>query len=125
MKNKTIGIIIQAFYGNRTYTETKEEDIDYIVLGYLDKSKISPKEKFDRTIIRIPNSKCVLLYNKYQEETYLSRRDPDYTPKPLATIPELNLSIYSRCFICRIDDNGNLESIQPEDNDIISKYLAR
>lgn len=117
-------VIMQAMYGNRTEIHLKEEDIDYYILGYLTKD-LPITEPFDRTIIRIPNSNCVIVYNKYQEVKVLNRKDETHHPKPLASIPELNITLYSRCLMCRIDDNGKLQSIKNEDIEFINKYLIK
>ena len=119
---------MQAFYGNRTYTDLREDTIDYMLQGVLDK-KFGLDYEADRTTIVIPDSKCVLVYNKYQEADQLKQNEEwkqrdGYIAKPLATVPELGVEIYSRCFICRMSDAGKLESIQDEDAAVVSKYLA-
>ena len=119
---------MQAFYGNRTYTDLREDTIDYMLQGVLDK-KFGLDYEADRTTIVIPDSKCVLVYNKYQEADQLKQNEEwkqrdGYIAKPLATVPELGVEIYSRCFICRMSDAGKLESIQDEDAAVVYKYLA-
>lgn len=117
MKKDLIYIVAQAFYGNRTETEISREEIDHFILGYLD-SSIKITEKIDRTIVRVPNTKnIVIVYNKYKEENHSNMN-------PLAVIPENNIKIYSRCIVCRMNDNGEFESLQGEDYDQFMKYLA-
>ena len=129
MKNELIHIISQGFYGNRTGTELRRESVDRFILGY-QTDDLSVTEPIDRTIVRLPDSKSVvLIYNKYQEAAWLETKDralreDNYVIKPLATIPELGLNLYSRCIACRMNDNGNLESIETEDLDILDRYLA-
>lgn len=121
MKEKVerIFVIAQAFYGNRTGTTIKREDVDCIILGYLDSSLVN-HEQIDRTIIRIPNSdQLVLIYNKYQEALKNKGKH-----KPLAVIPEEHIEIYSRCIVCRMDENGVLQSLQDGDSEKFMKYLA-
>ena len=102
MKNELICIISQAFYGNRTGTEIRRENIDRFILGY-QTDDFDVTEAIDRTVIHLPGSNnLVLVYNKYQEEERLkvkerALREDNYIVKPLASIPELNLDIYSRC----------------------------
>ena len=118
-KNNLLRIITQAFYGNRTATEVNESDIDAFILGYTDNS-LTISEEIDRTIIHVPdNENIVLIYNKYQEESYANSND-----KPLVSIPEIGLTLYSRCIACRMNDNGQLESLHNEDCEIILKYFA-
>ena len=32
--------------------------------------------------------------------------------KPLATIPELDLTLYSRCLVCRMNEDGTFASLE-------------
>lgn len=131
---KTLGfdlltIISQAFYGNRTMTEIRPEDMDRFVLGYLD-SSLEISEPIDRTVVRIPGSdSLVLVYNRYQEEERLKEgekllREENYEIKPLAVIPEINLTLYSRCIALRMNEDGSFASLQEGDSRILVKYLA-
>lgn len=124
-----INIVAQAFYGNRVGTEVNREDVDRLILGYTDNS-IEVKEKINRTIVNIPNEdNIVIVYNKYQEEEELNRKEKlfkekDYVLKPLAVIAEENIEIYSRCIVCRISTDGELESLQSGDYEKVVNYLA-
>ena len=127
--NNTISIVSQAFYGNRTGTEIAPEKLDRFILGYLD--DYPTDYPIDRTIVKIPNEdNIVLVYNKYKEaerrkdkEKYFKKNE--YILKPLATIPELNIEIYSRCIACRMNEYGEPESLQDGDYEKIVKYLAK
>lgn len=129
MTNSLISIIAQAFYGNRTGTEIKKENVDRFILGVLDDS-IPIVETIDRTVIPIPNlENLVIVYNKHQEgeklkdkEKYL--KEDGYELKPLAFIPEEKLEIYSRCIVCRVNEEGELESLEEGDYEKFVKYLA-
>ena len=127
--NKNLNVVAQAFYGNRTRTTVYENDLDRFILGYLNDSFVVNK-KIDRTIVNIPNfDNIVIVYNKYQEEDELKRKEKllkeeDYELKPLVIIPENDFEIYSRCIVCRIDENGELESLQNGDYQKFVKYLA-
>lgn len=129
MKNERICIIAQAFYGNRTGAEIRRENIDRFILGY-QSDDLVVTEPIDRTIIRLPGSdKLVLIYNKYQEEERLkvkerALREDNYVIKPLAAIPELNLEIYSRCIVCRMNADGVFGSLAEGDFEIWDRYLA-
>ena len=129
-------IITQAFYGNRTQTGLKEPDIDqFIQMGSIGVDPINRKPfslmyPADRTIVRIPGTEeLILMYNKYMEEeaiesnkVYFEKKG--YVARPLAEIPELDLKIYSRCIVLRMDADGHLKSLQDEDYPILWKYLA-
>lgn len=129
MKNEHISIISQAFYGNRTGTEIRRENIDRFILGY-QTDDFDVTEAIDRTVIHLPGSdNLVLVYNKHQEEERLkvkerALREDNYVIKPLASIPELDLEIYSRCIVCRMNAVGGFESLGEEDSEIWSRYLA-
>ena len=98
-------------------------------MGYVD-SSIKVTEKIDRTIINIPNTdNLVIVYNKYNEEEALKRKEEafaedGYETKPLVTIPENNIKLYSRCIVCRMNENRELESLQNGDYEKFVKYLA-
>ena len=129
-KSDLLTIIAQAFYGNRTMTEISVEDMHRLILGYLDRS-LEVRQPIDRTIVRVPGTDgFVLVYNKYQEEKRLRQgeellREEGYEIKPLAIVPELNLTLYSRCIALRMNENGEFGSLQEGDGEFIEKYLAR
>ena len=129
MNNDLISIIAQAFYGNRVGTEIRKKNIDRFILGILDNTR-PITETVDRTIIPIPDiENIVIVYNKHREEKRLKDKEEyfkedGYELKPLAFIPEKNLEIYSRCIVCRINDEGELESLEEGDYEKFIKYLA-
>ena len=118
MKENLINIVAQAFYGNRTATEINREEIDRFILGYLDDS-IEITSQIDRTIVSVPNTNnIVIVYNKHEENK------TDNNVKPLVIIPENDIEIHSRCIVCRMNDDGEFESLQNDDFDKFIKYLA-
>jgi hypothetical protein len=129
MKNEknNISIVAQAFYGNRMGTAVSREDIDRFILGYLG-DELATEEPIDRTIIHVPNTNnLVIVYNKYFEEEERNRKDrllkeKNYVLKPLAIIGDMEL--YSRCIACRINEDGELDSLQKGDYEEIVKYFA-
>ena len=121
MNKHLIKIMAQAFYGNRTATEIERGEIDRFVLGYLDKNIFIDDAEIDRTIIKVPNTdNIVIVYNKYEEEE--ARKNKMF--KPLIVIPEDNIEIYSRCIVCRVDENGEFEDLQKEDFEKFIEFLA-
>lgn len=124
-----IFIVAQGFYGNRTGTEIRREDIDQFILGH-QTDDYPAEEPIDRSIVQLPGSdSLVLIYNKYQEAERLeikerALKEANYVLKPLATIPEINLDIYSRCIVCRMTADGELESLGDGDYEIWGRYLA-
>ena len=132
MKNDYIFIMVQGFYGNRTGTEIKKEDFDYFMLGYVDKPSYPiDTSNFDRTVIRLPkNENIVFVYNKFKETEILEEREyysrkGRHLAKPVVEIPELGIKLYSRVIVCRMDSDGELKSLEPEDHKVFLKYLAK
>ena len=126
---KSIIIVAQAFYGNRTVTEISEDNMDRFILGYLS-NELPITEKIDRSIIHVPGSdNIVFVYNKYEEEKSREDRDrfleeDNWEMKPLAVIPEMEISLYSRCIACRMNENGEFESLEDEDYIKFMQYLS-
>ena len=119
MEKKSIRIMAQAFYGNNVYTDIDVKNVDRFILGYTG-NNLEVVEKIDRTIVNVPNTdNLVIVYNKYQEAEEVNGKG-----KPLAEIPEIGLKLYSRCIACRINDKGELISLEPEDSAIIKNYFA-
>ena len=129
-KDGALTIMIQAIYGNQTITQIEPENLDALILGYLDYS-LPVTEPIDRSFVRIPGSEeLVLVYNRYREESRLEerdrlRREENYELKPLAVIPELDLRLYSRCAALRMQEDGTLTSILPGDEEVLCRYLSR
>lgn len=129
-KREMMYVMFQALYGNRVVFRIPEEDVDMYIQGCMSREDFNPeRNKIDRTIVPLPGTEnLVLIYNKYQEERRLKRdeerlRVTGHEAKPLAVIPELDLKIYSRPAVCRISEDGHLESLQPEDMEAACKYL--
>lgn len=127
--NDVIRIVAQGFYGNRTVTDIYKNEVDNFILGHLDNPS-TVTEKIDRTIINVPNAdNIVIVYNKYEEEKELNRkeellRDKNYELKPLVVIPEENIILYSRCIVARINEHGELVSLEADDTKKFMEYLA-
>lgn len=127
-KNNLINIVAQAFYGNKTATEIKRNNVDRFIIGSLDDYPID--YPIDRTIVKVPNTEnIVLVYNKHKEKDMRELKERafkegNYVMKPLAVIAEENIEIYSRCIACRIDEHGELQSLLDEDYNKLIAYLA-
>lgn len=127
--NNLISIVAQAFYGNRTGTEIRKENVDSFILGHIDGNSYK-EDIVDRTIISVPNTdNIVIVYNKYEEEKRLNDKkeyfaEDNYELKPVVVIPENNIKLYSRCIVCRMNDNGELDSLKDGDYEKFVNYLA-
>lgn len=120
MTNNLIVIVAQGWYGNRTGTEVRKEKIDEFICN---------KKPANRTIVSIPNTENVIIYNKHNEDEWLKRKErlwneENYKLKYTVYIPEKNIKIYSRCIVCRLDENGEPTSLQSGDYEKFVKYLA-
>lgn len=124
MKNNTISIIAQHFYGNRTATEIRREDVDAFLLGYTSSTDLSLMgESVDRQIVKVSGTdNIVIVYDKNQENETIAR---GYTNNASCEIPELGFKIHSRCFACRIDENGELQSLEKGDGEKFIDYFVK
>lgn len=134
--DERIFIIAQAFYGNRTGTYMTPSGLDRFIWGCLRNEEPNEQFREGRKIVPLPESESlVIIYNEHQEkrvrmdrakyaEEFRKEHGSNYTPKPTAVIPELNLEIYSRCIVCRQDPDGVFKSLEKEDGKIFSKYLS-
>lgn len=129
VNNNLINIMAQGFYGNRTMTAIKKEDIDNFIVGH-HTDEFPAIEPIDRTIIELPNTDgLVIIYNKYNEERAKELKDEalkedNYIMKPTAVIPEKDIELYSRCVACRMNANGEFEGFQKDDYNNITKYFT-
>ena len=140
-KNNRIFIVAQQFYGNRTGTEINREDINFFLKGILSPKLFPGEEKtVERRIVRVPNTdNIVIVYDQNQEDYYVSVKFPeqyaehateykkhtgrDFTMQVSCRIPELDFEIHTRCFACRIDENGELHSLKNGDGEKLVDYL--
>lgn len=129
IRKKSIFIIAQAYYGNRTGTYIKSSRIDQFIMDGSTGDEWNPRLPIDRTVVRIPGAPhIVLIYNRFMEVCKLERKralwkDDEHKLKPTAVIPEIGLTLYSRVIACRMDEHGWLKSLEEGDGDVICKYL--
>lgn len=86
--------------------------------------------KTDRTFIRVPHSNGLfVVYNRHQEKWHMKNIDKEKryglcrNPEPIILIPEMNLRIYSRCLLVRMNEHGQLENLRESDYDMVKAYL--
>ena len=81
-------------------------------------SQISTTYSNGCKMIKVPGTEnLVIVYDQYKE-------DPTH-PRVSCEIPELGITLHSRCFGCRIDENGVLQSLKHEDGKVLVKYFSR
>lgn len=137
-----INVIAQQLYGNRTGTQICKDKINFFLKGSLSPELFPGDDKtVAQTIVRIPNNEhIVIVYDQAQEDKYVNVEFPeiyalhgadyrkrwgkDLKMKVSCKIPEIGLTIHTRCFACRMNSTGNLEDIQPEDYSIVLRYLS-
>lgn len=132
-----ISIVSQQFYGNRTRTEIKREDVDSFIT-----SKLPGEDKtVDLKIIKVPHTEnIVIVYDQNQEDEYVNIIFPEqcardgkeykkHTGREMkmhvsCEIPEIGFKIHTRCFACRIDGNGELQSLEKGDAKMFIDYFT-
>lgn len=141
-KNDRIFIVAQQFYGNRTGTEINRGDINFFLKGILSPELFPGEDKtVDRKIVKVPGSdNIVIVYDQNQEDEYVNVEFPEmfkrhaddykehtgreFTMQVSCRIPEIDFEIHTRCFACRIDENGELQSLEDGDGEKLIRYLT-
>lgn len=130
-----ISIVTQQFYGNRTGTEIRREDVNSFL------KCIDADKPVDRKIVKVPGTEnIVIVYDQNQEDEYVNAVFPEqyaeygkeykeHTGKEMTMeisceIPEIGFKIHTRCFACRIDGNGELQSLEKGDVNKFIEYFA-
>jgi hypothetical protein len=133
-KNNTIFIITQHFYGNRTGTEVDRNEVDYFLRGEISREHFRPEDiqNVDRKFVCVPGSEnIVIVYDQTQEDAYVNVEFPEIYARDGADylerwgeelkmhvsceIPEIGFKIHTRCFACRVDEEGVLKSLEKDD----------
>lgn len=138
-----IKVIAQQFYGNRTGTSIRVEDIDCFLHGIMSPELFDGEtDRVSRKTISIPGTdNVVIVYDQSQEDEYVNEIFPEIYAKegqkyrercgkdmkiPVSCeIPEMGLRIHTRCFACRIDENRELSSLEDEDIAAVLKYFPK
>lgn len=136
-----IFIVAQCFYGNRTGLEIEREGSDAFLLGHTSLVDFSQTgEKIERKIVRVPSTdNIVIVYDQLQEDHYVNVKFPEqhaehaeeykehtgreFTMQVTCKIPEIDFEIHTRCFACRIDENGELHSLENGDGEKFIDYF--
>ena len=132
-ENIAIRIISQHFYGNRTGTRITRDEVDHFLRGDLSGNCNSEDIKdVVRKIVRVPGSdNIVIVYDQKQEDDYVNTEFPatyaaygaEYLERwgeelkmvVSCEIPELGITLHTRCFACRMDENGMFQSLEASD----------
>lgn len=141
-KKDRIYIVSQYFYGNRTGTEISLDWVDHFLRGQLSREHYGPNDVLDvvRKIVRVPGTdNIVIVYDQTQEDRYVNVEFPeiyardgaDYkerwgeelTMHVSCEIPEIGFKIYTRCFACRMDCNGVMQSLEDGDGEKFIHYF--
>ena len=124
----------QQFYGNRTGTEVRRDELDYFLRGCLSREvyKYEDLSTMDRCIVHVPGAEHIaIVYDQTQEDEYVNVEFPklyadmhewyregtgrEMTMPISCEIPEINFKIHTRCIACRMDKNGVLQSLEDDD----------
>lgn len=111
-----ITIVDHSCYRSREITDMTADEVKRLI-------------RQNWTIVHIPNAEhIVLLYDRTAEErrrAHMALFADGYVPKTTAVIPSLNLTLYSRCIVCRMDDDGEPQSIRKQDYQYFMSYLSK
>ena len=142
VKKNYIKVIAQQMYGNRTETRIHKDDINFFLKGILSPELFPGADKtVNRKIVRIPNAEYIaVVFDQNLEDKYVNVEFPkiyansgtEYRERwgeemkmhISCEIPEIGFKIHTRCFACRMNEDGMMTDIQPEDYSIISLYFA-
>lgn len=142
LKADSIFIIAQQFYGNKTATEIKRENVNFFLKGTLSPELFPGEDKtVDRKTVKVPcTDNIVIVYDQNQENEYVNVEFPkqyaelgkeykEHTGREMTMhvsceIPELGFKIHTRCFACRIDENGELQSLEKGDSEKFIGYFT-
>lgn len=118
-----IFIITQAFYGNRTATKINREEINFFLRGILSPEFLPDGANMvDRKVVRVPNTEnLVIVYDQTQEDERIASEHTKYVS---CEISEIGLKLHTRCFACRIDENGELQSLEAGDGEKFIEYFT-
>lgn len=138
----SIFVICQYFYGNRTGTEINRNEVDYFLRGYISREYFRTEDIRDvaRRIVHVPTSEnIVIVYDQTQEDRYTNEEFPEIYARDGAEylarwgeelkmhvsceIPEIGFKIHTRCFACRIGEDGVLQSLEKDDYKHFIEYF--
>lgn len=122
MTNEKIFIITQGFYRNRTATEINKNEVDSFLSGFLSPKLFLERDKtIDRKVVAVPGAdNIVIVYDQNQEDKNILEYGEKYIT---CTIPTIDLKLHSRCLACRIDENGELQSLGKGDGEKFIQYF--
>ena len=84
----------------------------------MDEDLFDDSDKVNRKIVRVPNAEnIVIVYDQAQE-------DENDKLRVSCEIPEIGFKIYTRCFACRMDQNGDFQSLEKGDTEKFIKYFS-
>lgn len=132
-----IAIISQFYYGNRTGTEISRDHIDFFLRGHQGYYRPEDIEDVVRKTTLVPGTDdIVIVYDQAQEDRYVNVDFPEIYAQDGAKyldrwgeelkmhvsceIPEIGFKIHTRCFACRMDENGIFQSLEDTD---VNKFI--
>lgn len=134
VKSDKISIVSQFYYGCRTSTEIHRDRIDHFLRGHLSGELCDSKSVQDvvRKFVCIPGFEhIVIVYDQTQENRYVNEEFPKIYERDGSVyfeqwgeelkmhvsceIPEINFKIHTRCFACRINEDGIFQNLEKGD----------
>lgn len=102
---------------------TERDAVDYLVVGYTGRPRrLFGFDTIQRDVIVVPGTENLLIiYNQYYEDEYKEKLKGHM--QPIIKIPELDFELYTRCYVCRQNEKGELCSIENGDGQRIAQYI--
>lgn len=135
-KDDLIFIITQCFYGNRTGTEIRRDDVKSFIRGNLSPRPGDDFSDVELKTIPVPGDEnIVIVYDQTQENEYINVEFPEYAEEyrqkygeelrmqVSCSVPELGMELHTRCFACRMDGNGVFRSLEDGDDEKFIDYF--
>ena len=131
-----ISIITQCYYGNRTGTEIRRDNVKSFIRGCLAPELFDDSGDVELKTIPVPGDEnIVIVYDLTRENEKLNsdqaqsaeehRKEFGSYPRYYVTcsIPELGVELHTRCFACRIDRDGVFQSLEDGDEEKFIDYF--
>ena len=135
VSNDRIFVVAQSYYGNRTGLELKRSDIEEFFNDCLSEGSVA----ILKTVLVPGSDNIVVVYDQTREDEYVNEDFPalyathaakyrerwgeDMVMHPTCEIPEINFKIHTRCFACRMGENGALQSLENGDGEKYVHYF--
>lgn len=72
----------------------------------------------------VEDENLVIVYDRNQENRYLQQLQEGKVEECVTChIPQKGLILHTRCYACRLNENGNFDGLKDGDEQIVHRYL--